>query len=563
MTSQSAVSTHVTRLGPDERAADIARLRDDTFDLLVVGGGITGAGVALDAAARGLRVALVEADDAGSGTSSKSSKLIHGGLRYLEMLDFKLVREALAERRRLLQVVAPHMVEPIRFVWPLSHRVWERAYLTAGLVMYDTMAGRGAVPAHRQLSRSGLQAIAPGFNRDAHYGGVAFFDAGEDDARMVMTILRTARGRGAAVVTHARAGENVVGKDGLRHVTVQVDGEAITVKTRHVSYATGPFTDQQAVDAPLTVRPSKGVHIMVPRDRIDSRIGVLTRTEKSVLFIIPWLDHWLIGDTDTDWPYDRDAPVANGADIDYLLEKTNKILARPLVKDDIVGVFAGLRPLVQSDPKADTTKLSREHSVVSPEPGVTMIAGGKYTTYRVMAEDLVDSVVEQLGPQRRASVTADLPLLGGDGFEAFRRGEASLVRSTGLPKKTITHLLRRHGTDLTVLLEEARAHGLLEAVPGYAPYIWAELRYAFSHEGALSVADVLERRTRIAIQYRDSGDAILERVAKFGVEVLGWSEEEAAEQVAAYRRRRAAEAAALKTRDDESGLTAYKKVLAG
>jgi glycerol-3-phosphate dehydrogenase len=553
-----------TTLGPDDRAADLHRLATEEFDLLVVGGGITGAGAALDAASRGLRVALVEAYDYGSGTSSKSSKLIHGGLRYLEMLDFKLVREALAERRRLLETVAPHLVEPIRFVWPLTHRMWERAYLTAGLVMYDTMAGRGAVPLHRQLTRTALQDLAPGFDRSSHYGGVAFYDAGEDDARMVMTVLRTARGHGAAVVSRARAGENRLLASGLREVDVQLgEGETVTVRAKHVSYAAGPFTDQQSVSAPLTVRPSKGVHIMVPKDRIDSRIGVLTRTEKSVLFIIPWLDHWLIGDTDTDWPYDRDLPVAHDGDIEYLLEKANSVLARPLVRDDIVGTFVGLRPLVQSDPDADTTKLSREHSVVSPEPGVTMIAGGKYTTYRVMAADLVDAALEQSGAAAAPpSTTATLPLLGAEGWAQYRDRRDEIARATGLDRSVVTRLLRRHGTDLPVLLAEAERHGLLEVVSGYSPYLWAELRYAFSHEGARSIADVLERRTRISIQYRDSGRALVERVADLGAEVLGWDAAERSRRIDEYLRILDAEAAALATRDDAHAVAAYKEVLA-
>lgn len=549
------------RLGPLEREADLQRLREETLDLLVVGGGITGAGAALDAASRGLRVALVESNDLASGTSSKSSKLIHGGLRYLEMLDFKLVREALAERQNLLETIAPHLVQPIEFVWPLAHRIWERVYVTAGLLIYDTMAGRGAVPRHRQLSRRTLQRRAPGFDRDAHVGGISFYDSGEDDSRMVSTVARTARGHGAAIVTGARAGASRQ-EDGLRVVDITIDDdEVIPVRARHVSYATGPFTDQQAIHAPLSVRPSKGVHIVVPRDRIRSDLGVLTRTEKSVLFIIPWLDHWLIGDTDTDWPHDRSTPVASGADIEYLLEKANALLEAKLTREDIVGTFAGLRPLVQSDPNADTTRVSREHSVVFPAPGITMIAGGKYTTYRVMAADLVDAALSGTPNASRASVTQGLSLLGGEDYEAFAARRTQLATSSGLALSVIDHLLRRHGSDIRILLAESAEHGLDSELENYPPYLAGELRYAFSHEGARSVGDVLERRTRIRIQYRDSGRALVDQVAALGAEVLGWSDAERDSSAAAYLRSLDAEAAAALKPDDESALAVYREIM--
>jgi glycerol-3-phosphate dehydrogenase len=550
-------------LSPGQRIADIERLHNEIFDVIVVGGGVTGAGAALDAAARGLSVALIEADDFASGTSSKSSKLIHGGLRYLEMLDFGLVREALTERRLLLQTIAPHMVEPIRFVWPLNHPVWERAYLTAGLTLYDTMAGKGAVPRHRQHSKKGLRKLAPGFGPDSHRGGLSFYDAGEDDARMVMMIVRTAREHGAAVISGARVSSSAPLPDSQRSVQVRLDsGEMITARARHVAYATGPFSDQQGLDG-ITVRPSKGVHIMIPKDRICSEVGVLMRTEKSVLFIIPWLDRWLIGDTDTDWPLDRSTPVASGADIDYLLAKANTMITPPLTREDIVGVFSGLRPLVQSDPNAATTKLSREHSVVIPEPGVSMIAGGKYTTYRVMAEDLIDAVIAEAGITASASPTRSLPLLGGANFEAARARRGELTRHTGLAPEVIDHLLRRHGSEIDTLIASTRnAPELLTVVEGYEPYIWAELSYAFSHEGARSLHDALERRTRIKIQFRDSGLTIASRVAELGAKVLGWDADEMNAQVADYELTVCAERAALETNSDDDALAAYRAVRA-
>lgn len=548
-----------TQLGPEQRRQDLQRVATDVFDVLVVGGGITGAGAALDAASRGLSVAVIEADDFGSGTSSRSSKLIHGGLRYLEMLDFRLVREALAERRRLLRTIAPHLVRPVRFVWPLRHRVWERTYLSAGLTLYDLMAGQRAVPRHRHLSRSQVRQLAPSIDSAGLVGGVSFYDANVDDARMVMTVLRTARGQGAAIVSYARANASRW-EGGLRVTEVSLeDGSAISVRSRHVCYATGPFTDRQNAVTSLEMRPSKGVHILVQGDRIAGDCGILHRTQNGILFIIPWLDHWLIGDTDTEWPHDRGTPVAHGGDVEGLLARANNVLARALTLDDVVGTFAGLRPLVQTDPASDTAQLSREHVVDCPEPGVSVIAGGKYTTYRAMARDLIDVAVATSGLSAGPCVTADLPLLGAEGYR-HRAGQLTrALRQAGLDEAVVSHLVRRHGTDVDVLMREAQRHGLDHSVPGYHPYLWAEIRYAFSHEGARSIAAVLERRTRIKIQFRDCGREIVDRVADLGVEVLGWTDDEREAQIVRYLAVLDAEAAALATDCDEEALAAYRQ----
>ena len=363
-----------TALNQAHRAASLARMTSEVLDVLVVGGGVTGTGAALDAASRGLSVGLIEARDYAAGASSKSSKLIHGGLRYLEMLDFALVREALRERRLLLTRLAPHLVKPVAFVWPLTHRVWERAYLAAGLLLYDTMGGRRAVPRARQLSKTQALAVAPGLRPDALIGGVRFYDAQEDDARMVAVLARTAAGLGAALATNVRmdrvlhAGDGQACQDRVIGVAARdvLDDADLTILARHVVLATGAWTSGEQ----LTVRPSKGVHIMVPRGRIAMESGLLMRTEKSVLFVIPWGEHWLIGDTDAAWSHDPAYPAASHADIAYLLAKVNGVLRDPLTETDIEGVFAGLRPLVSAATAADTTKLSREHTISSPAPGL-------------------------------------------------------------------------------------------------------------------------------------------------------------------------------------------------
>src|SRR3954462_9245792 len=396
-------------LDPAARQRAIEALTAGNLDVLVVGGGITGAGAALDAATRGLRVGLVEARDLAAGTSRASSKLIHGGLRYLEMGALGLVREALRERELLLSRLAPHLVAPVPFLWPLRGRGWERAYLGAGLVLYDTLGGARSVPRHRHLGRRGALAVAPALRPDALVGAVQFHDALEDDARMVAVVARTAAADGAPIATRVRVTR--FRRPGELEAGDEEAGEPLVLRARHVAGAVGAWTDRLRELAggrsSRRIVPSKGIHVFVPHDRIPMETGVLARTEKSVLFVIPWQGGWLIGDTDTPWAHGPGRPVATGADIDYLLAKTNALLAEPLTRADVHGVIAGLRPLVAEAARSDTTRISRKHVVESPAPGLTMIAGGKYTTYRVMAADLIDAVAAELGATA-PSVTRDV-----------------------------------------------------------------------------------------------------------------------------------------------------------
>src|SRR3954470_23826705 len=339
-------------LGPQQRARAWQALDGGSFDVLVVGGGVTGAGVALDAATRGLSVALLEGRDFASGTSSRSSKLLHGGLRYLEQLDFGLVREALHERELILNRLAPHLARPVSFLYPLKHRGWERLYVGAGLALYDTIGGARSLPRHRHLTRTGARALAPALRRDALVGGIRYYDAQCDDARHTMTLARTSAAYGAVV----RTSTEVVGfvREGGRIVAAELrdteTGDTATVRTDVVVKATGVWTDevQRLADSrgEFKVRASKGIHIVVPRDRISSETGVILRTEKSVLFVIPWGDHWIVGTTDEDWHYAKAHPAASRADIEYLLGHVNRVLAVPLTREDISGVYAGLRPLL-------------------------------------------------------------------------------------------------------------------------------------------------------------------------------------------------------------------------
>ena len=575
-------------LSPEHRAASVARMAAEPFDIVVVGGGVTGTGAALDAATRGLSVALIEATDYAAGASSKSSKLIHGGLRYLEMLDFGLVREALTERGLLLTRLAPHLVRPVPFLWPLTHRLWERPYVGAGLLLYDTMGGRRAVPRSRHLSRTRALEVAPALRPDALVGGVQFYDAQEDDARMVACLARTAAGHGAAMATRvAMVGLLTLTPSGRVtgiRASDLLNGTDLQIGARHVVLATGAWTGAGvgSAEGELQVRPSKGVHIVVPRHRIAMDVGLLTRTEKSVLFVIPWGEHWLIGDTDTEWPYDRGQPAASRADIDYLLAKVNHMLREPLTADDIDGVFAGLRPLVaagagRGGAGADTTKLSREHSVDSSVPGLSVIAGGKYTTYRVMARDLIDAAVRDLAPGSGgtgattaavgaipASRTDQVPLAGADGFAELRAAREQLASRAGLPVTQIDRLLGRYGSDVTGLFDlMARRPSLKEPIPGAGPYLGAEIVYACTHEGAVGLDDVLSRRTRIRIEVHDRGAQAASHAAELMALELGWDASRMAAEITRYQEMITADLAAESMPDDRSAFEAATRHVRG
>lgn len=545
------------RLGPAERTAAIRAMRDDELDVLVIGGGIVGAGAALDAATRGLAVGIIEQRDYASGTSSRSSKLVHGGIRYLEQLDFPLVREALVERGLLLQRVAPHLVRPVRFLYPLTKPLVERAYIGAGMTLYDLFAWTGGrrpgVPHHRHLTRRQLRRAVPSLADGAFVGGLVYYDAQVDDARLVMTVVRTAAAYGAHAAPRVKAESFLVERGAVRGVVARdlETDETFEIRARRVVNATGVWTDETlqgvGADDAIRVRASKGVHLVVPKDRFRSKIGLLLRTEKSVLFVIPWGEHWLIGTTDTDWELDKAHPAATAADIDYLLAHVNQVLAQPLTRDDVVGVYAGLRPLLAGE-SDETSKLSREHLVVSPKPGLVAIAGGKLTTYRVMGKDAIDAAVAGLGAP--ASVTADIPLVGAEGYPAVRNRRRAIAASSGLGVRQVERLLGRYGSaaeQVASLVEERGELG--ETLPG-TEYLGAEVVYAVTHEGALHLDDVLTRRTRVSIEAWDRGVEAAPVAARLMAGALGWDTARTQLEVARYLERVGAELASQEQPDD-------------
>ena len=555
-----------SKLGPQQRARDLKRAQTESFDVVVIGGGVTGTGVALDAASRGLSVCLVERRDYAAGTSSRSSKLIHGGLRYLEQKDFGLVREALHERKTLIQDVAPHLVRPAPFLLPLRKQ-YERLYIGAGVLLYDILAGRNsAVPHHSHLSKARCMETFPSLNPDALVGGIQYYDAQIDDARHTVVVARTAASFGAALLPGV-AVERILVENG-RAVGVEVtDREAgqagevsasFAIRGRSVVNATGVWTSElersAGVPNPLQVTASKGIHIVVPRHRIEATTAMILRTDRSVLFLIPWGDRWLIGTTDTPWSHDLDHPSASQADIHYVLYWANTMLRSNLTHDDVVGVYSGLRPLLSGGATA-TTKLSREHAVNRAIPGLVSIAGGKYTTYRLMARDAIDALKPDLGTLA-PSPTATIGLLGAEGHDRAMTNLAKHAGTAHLPAGALAHLVARYGSTASEVLDVIAANPSLATPIGAAPsapgslvgskaastemspdpdtfdgahtpfsgsrYLLGEAVHAATYEGAMHVDDVLTRRTRLSIEGDDRGIAAAPIVASAMGEVLGW-----------------------------------------
>jgi glycerol-3-phosphate dehydrogenase len=536
-----------------QRRRHIGRMGEEMFDIVVIGGGVTGCGVALDAASRGLSVALVEQRDYSSGTSSRSSKLFHGGLRYLEQRNFSLVREALAERNLMLNHVCPHLTTPVSFLYPLRHRFWERLYIGAGVLLYDVMASfaDNPLPRHTHLSRTEMLDIAPSLRTDGMVGAVRYWDALVDDARHTLMLARTAVAHGAVMASSLRATALVQEAGQVRGVEASdlETGETLRVKGRRVINATGVWSDDiqaMAGDRGLDVKASKGIHIVVPGNRIRSGTGLILRTEKSVLFVIPWGRNWIVGTTDTPWELRRAHPAACRNDIDYLLRRVNTVLSDPLTHADILGVYAGLRPLLTGE-SDDTSMLSREHAVIVSDTGLVSVAGGKYTTYRIMARDAVDAAALGFDRPIPLSRTEEIPLLGATGWAEMMEDPTRL----GLPDPT--RLLGRYGSEAAKLAAlVATDPSLADPLVEDAPYLRAEIAFAALEEGALHLDDVLTRRTRISIETADRGLEASIAAAWIVGPILGWDAASAERELDHYRARVEAERHSQSQPDDHT-----------
>ena len=532
----------LSQLNPEQRHSAIAELGTESFDVLVIGGGVTGVGAALDAASRGLKVALIESQDIAAGTSSRSSKLIHGGLRYLEQYDFRLVREALHERELLVSTLCPHLVKPVGFLFPLTEKFKERTYVGAGLALYDALRGfQRALPWHKHISQKQINEIAPSLRPDIILGAIKYFDAQVDDARHTLSVARTAARHGAVIATRVRA-ESLI-RDGKRVVGVKakdlVTGKGISINATVTVMCAGIWSDELHEKFELTagygVTMSKGVHIVLPGSAIKSNAGIILKTPVSVLFLIPWEDKWIVGTTDTPYAGDRAEPFASRDDVQYILDQANRVLMPELKAEEIIGVYAGLRPLVANKKGSATTKLSREHTVDRPAAGFVSIAGGKYTTYRIMGRDVIDLAVNELRKLSPESVTEKLPLVGADGYFALVQQSERIAEDSGLDLETVTHLLNRYGSMISEILALVSSQpGLAKKLHKELPYIKAEIYYAASHEGARSVDDVISRRTRIAFEAKNRGVDLAADIAGLIAPILGWSAKERRESVASY-----------------------------
>jgi len=544
-------------LSPTARTHNLAELGRERFDVLVIGGGVTGAGVALDAAARGYKVALVEKTDFACGTSSKSTKLIHGGIRYLPNFDFALVHEALTEQNLLLQN-APFLVHPIAFILP--HYQGDRhpvgmpftppggiglgLLLNVGLWLYDTLAGRRNVGRHRHLSREAVLKLAPALISKGLKEGFMYYDAQTNDVRLTMALIRTAADYGATITnyTEVTSFENEQGKVCGAHIHDRLSDQELTVYARHIVNATGVFAEQVEAltgsEPQVQIEPSKGVHLVLSCEDIklgDAAIVLPETEDKRILFIVPWMSRAIFGTTDTG-SGDLDHPTATREDIAYLLSYLNRYLSVHLTEANIISTYAGYRPLVlPRSPEHSTAKLSRTHAVLKSPSGLVSIVGGKLTTYRRMAQDTVDVLSGRDGSKLQHP-TQNLPLHGSTDWPAVQRDLAGKGAALGLSPQTLAHLGGSYGSEANVLLglvasDASLAMRLIDDLP----YIRAEVVYACRQEMAMTPYDVLARRTSITLEDRQRGLGVVDDVAALMAKDHHWSSEQQQVVVGAYR----------------------------
>lgn len=556
------------RLNQEQRRRDLTTLANDTFDVVVIGGGVTGAGVALDAASRGLRTAVLEAQDWASGASSRSTRLVMGGLRYLYLLDVGLVADAIRERGRLLSHLAPHLVRPQRFLWPLPDRRSERLKAAAAINTYDLLTGtvgQQALPSHRLLDRSEALQLSPDLRPGAFGTALEFHDARVDDARLVITLVRTAAEYGACAVSRAEVVRMSRAEDGpVTGVTVHdlESGEELQVRTRGVIIATGVWTEQTQALAQaksgLRVVASKGTHLVVPKERINSQTGLFARTRDSAIGIVPIHDRWVIGATDTAWHEPLVHPVPTQADIHRLLDQVNGILAKPLSTSDIVTSYAGLRPLLKHRRSHDsrTTRISREYGIAQVAPGVVSVTGGKLTTYRLMAAEAVDFLLGRQQAARHPSVSEFTPLLGARGWRAMSNQAERIASTYGWPPATVQHLLERHGSELLELLEMIDQDFTLAAPLQAAPeYLRVEVARACLAEGAIHLEDILSHRLRLNSERADRGAGAIDEVLAIAGPLLGWDAARSGLEKQHYLARAAAQVASGQQRTDRDAVS--------
>ena len=545
-------------LSSTERRHNLTNLTGERYDVLVIGGGVTGAGVALDAAARGYRVALVEKIDFASGTSSKSTKLVHGGIRYLPNFDFALVHEALVERGILLQN-APFLVSPLGFVLPIyegdRHPVGMPfttpkgiglgLFLDIGLWMYDALAGRRNIRLHRHLRRKGVLKLAPTLVPEGLKDGYMYYDGQTNDVRLTLALIRTAAQFGATITNYTEVTSFISEHGRVTGVNVhdRLGDQHLTVYARHIVNATGIFAEEvealTGTEPLVRIEPSKGVHLVLSRE--DLKLGdaaiVLPETEdKRILFIVPWESRAIFGTTDTGTG-DLDHPTASKEDIAYLLKYLNRYLTVKLTEENIISTYTGYRPLVSPRrPGRSTAKVSRTHAVLQSPSGLVTIVGGKLTTYRRMAQDTVD-VLNHRDGSPVVHPTQSLPLQGSAGWPFVQRELEKKGSALGLSHQTIAHLGKSYGAESLAILDLISGDpSLAQLLIDDLPYIRAEVVYATCYEMAVTPYDVLARRTSITLEDRQRGLGVVDEVAALMAKELQWTPEQQKSLVDAFCR---------------------------
>jgi glycerol-3-phosphate dehydrogenase len=524
------------------RRSALETLAAERFDVLVVGGGVVGSGALLDAASRGLRAALIEQTDIGAGTSSRSSRLIHGGLRYLEQLHFGLVAEALEERARILRL-APHLVRLEPFLFPIyGLPIVHQGFYGAGIFLYDLLGSRHGAGFARHMRAEAAREFAPQLRPEGLQAGILYHDGVEDDARYTLAVLRTAIGTGPGAVVATRVQGQATLTEGGRATGVRardlVTGVELDIRADRVVDATGAWAAQAGDDAgpaagaPRIV-PSRGAHLVIRRDRLQAAGGMTLRIPGRVVFVIPWPDRWIIGTTDHADTRPPERPTALDEDVDELLEVVNHRLDIDLSRADILATYAGLRPLV-GDVGGSTVKASREHRVTTDDAGVVRIGGGKYTTYRIMARDTIDAALGPDEAKRRPSATEELPLAGAATRESLGALATSIARQTGLSDRVSRRLVDRHGSQALEVVALGRQLDLLRPLAPDIDHLEAEVAWAARDELAGSLDDVLARRMRLAQERSDHGGAVAPRVAAILGAELGWDAPAQAAEIARY-----------------------------
>jgi len=545
----------MTELSWRTRSESLSKFAEEVFDILIIGGGITGAGLALDAAARGLRVSLVEKRDFAAGTSSRSTKLIHGGLRYLEHFDFTLVREGLRERA-ILAKTAPGLARPLPFVIPIyenSRRNYDRPLkMRLGLWLYDLLAGRYNFARHRRLSRDEALSLAPQLDPQGLKGAFLYYDAVTNDSRLVIEVIKTARERGAEIANHTRVAgliRNERGKIAGAHLRDELTGGGIECRARIVINATGVWMEetinlngQTTNSLNRRMRPAKGVHLTVSADRL--RVGaawlIPSLTSHRFYFVVPWEGRVNIGTTDTDYDGDKDHPRAEPEEVNEILSAINSYFPEGRLEPaDVISSWAGLRPLI-TDPRAgSTTEVSRKEEIIESDDGLISIGGGKLTTYRLMAEHGINLAVKRLkegfNVLANSAATEGVAIGGELSFDDLTMIAERLSRAEDLPLETARHLIHDYGADYQRLVElthedERLRERLIEGLP----QILAEVVYAARYEMALTLADVMTRRMRLAIVAGREALKCAAPVADLMARELGWSREETERQIAQF-----------------------------